>query len=197
MSRRAWQRIVDGYEQYDPESMFDDNVCLYVVSKVMRGIAQTEKEEKQECPERKCSTLKRFGEYRMEIESGPCDSEMSASMLNGTAEGQLVAAYADADPAQRGGMSGKLKWAGSGATVVGRTLAMLNAGTHHDPLRDCEKCHTPGHAEGWLRGAIVEGDCTGGRVNGAISYNFEVGGEDNTKFAAVMEGLLIIQCHDD
>ena len=195
MSRRAWQRIVDGYEQWDPEAMFKDNVCLHVVSKVMKGIAQTEKEDRQECPER-CTTLKRFGEYRMEIGSGSCDSEMSRKMLNGQAEGELVAAYADADAAGRGGMSGRVRWQGDGATIVGRTLVMVNAGTHHDPLRDCEECHTPGHAEGWLRGAVVDGDCTGARVNGAISYNFEQGGEQ-TEFYAVLEGLLIIQCDDD
>ena len=193
MSREAWQRIVDSYENFEPERMFEDRVCLHTVSKVMRGRAVTEREEHQKCDD--CQTLKRYGEYRMEIESGPCDSDLSAKLLNGMAEGSAVTAYADADMSNRGGMSGRFKWGGAGSTVVGRTLSVLNAGTHHDPLKDCEKCHAPGHAEGWLRGAIVDGECTGCRVNGSISYDFEVGNDANS-FTAVFEGLLICQCDD-
>lgn len=194
MSRQAWERIVQAYESYEPERMFDDRVCLHTISKVMRGRAEAGREDVQECET--CTTLKRFSQYKMEIESGDCDSKMSRGMLNGVAEGEAVSAFADGALDQRGGISGRFKWAGSGATVVGRNFAILNAGTHHDPVSRCEECHAPGHAEGWLRGAIVDGDCTGCRIAGAITYNFKQDGEV-AEFEAVLEGLLICQCDDD
>lgn len=198
MSREAFERIVRAYEEWDPGRMYEDRVCLHVISKVFTGRSETERQDVQECET--CKTLKRYGQYKLEVESGPCDSEMSAKMLNGVMEGEAVAAYAEATLDQRGGMSGRFKWGGGGATVIGRSMAILNAGTHHDPIRDCEECHQPYHAEGWLRGAVVDGDCTGARVNGAVSYNVDPIGpaEDSTGAAiiGVFEGLLIIQCDD-
>lgn len=193
MSREAWQRIVDGYQGFDAARMYEDEVCLYAVSKMIRGETAVQQQDVQKCPD--CQTLKRAGEYRMEIESGPCDSDKSRSLLDGQAQGQLVAAYEDGDETKRGGMSGNLQWQGAGSMMYGRTFAVLNAGTHHDPVADCERCATPGHAEGWLRAAVVEGECKGCRVNGAITYKFERR-NGGVAFYAVLEGLLICQCND-
>ncbi len=193
MSREAWQSIVDSYNHFDPKSMYRDPVCLHDVSKIIKGKSLVREQDVQRCPD--CKTLKRMGEFKMEIQSGPCDSKQSASMLNGVAEGQLVSAYRDADLSMRGGLSGKFDWKGEGAILVGRIMAVLNAGTHHDPVTECEECHMPGHAEGWLRAAIMEGDCAGCRVNGAMTYRFDLSGE-TAEFYATLEGLLICQCND-
>ncbi len=193
MSREAWQKIVDSYNHFDPTSMYQDRVCLHDVSKVIRGESLVSDQDVQECPD--CKTLKRHGRFRMEIVSGPCDSEMSRKMLNGVAEGELVSAYGDADLSNRGGLSGNVKWQGEGASLVGRIMAVLNAGNHHDPVSECEECAMPGHAEGWLRAAIVDGDCTGCRVNGAMTYKLDLSGE-TAEFYATLEGLLICQCND-
>ena len=189
MSREAWQKIVNGAKGWNPEAMYGDYVCLEDVSKVIRGESRVGEQDVQQCPN--CKTLKRLGEFRMEIESGPCDSKQSASMLNGQAQGRLVTAYRDGDMSNRGGLSGMIEWQGQGAVLLGRTFAMLNAGTHYDPVsRGCEECHAPGHAEGWLRAAIVEGDCEGCRVNGSIAYQFRAS-DEGSEFMATFEGLLI------
>lgn len=194
MSREAFGRIVQAYENFDAGSMYSDQVCLPTVSKLIRGRSRVEREDKQQCPDG-CVTLKRLGEFEIEIVSGPCDSEVSKATLDGEMRGELVAAYAGGDPDARGGISSRFKWAGAGSSVVGRTLAVTNAGTHHDPLRDCEKCDQPHHAEGWLRGAIVDGQNEGARVNGALSYNVDPG-DGGASFIGVFEGLLIVQCSD-
>jgi hypothetical protein len=194
MSREAFEKIVAAYEGYDPRSMFSDEVCLHAVSKVMRGRSAVEEHDVQKCAD--CSTLMRWGHYEIEIASGPCDSEQSKEMLNGMGQGQLVAAYEDGDTTKRGGMSGTIDWQGSGAVLQGRIFAVLNAGTHHDPVTACEKCAFPGHAEGWMRAAVVEGDCRGCRVNGASTYRFDAD-EGGATFYAAFEGLLICQCHAD
>lgn len=194
MSREAFMRIVDAYESFDTESMYSDRVCLFPVSKLIRGESRVAREDKQECPDG-CVTLKRLGEFRIEVVSGPCDSEISRDTLDGMMEGELVAAYTGGDPDARGGISTRFKWAGQGSSVVGRSLAMVNAGTHHDPLRDCERCDEPHHAEGWLRGAIVDGRNEGARVSGSVSYNVDPV-DGGAEFVGTFEGLLIVQCAD-
>ncbi len=193
MSRVPWQNIIDSYNKFDPKAMYEDRLCLHDVSKVIHGQSVVGNQDVQKCPE--CKTLKRLGKFEMRIDSGPCDSEMSAKMLNGSATGELVSAYRDAELSMRGGLSGTVDWKGEGAALVGRIMAILNAGTHYDPVARCEECHAPGHAEGWLRAAIVDGDCTGCRVNGAMSYRFDLEGE-TAEFYATLEGLLICQCGD-
>ncbi len=194
MSREAFKRIVEAYHNYDPKRMYEDLVCLHDVSKIIRGRTLVQDQDVQKCDD--CSTIKRLGEFMMEIGSGPCDSEQSRAMLNGEAQGQFVVAYRDGDLSNRGGLSGTIEWRGEGAQLLGRTFAVLNAGTHHEPLPHCEECHTVGHAEGWLRAGVVDGDCEGCRVNGAITYHFDLSGE-TAQFEAVFEGMLICQCGND
>ena len=194
MSRAAFERIVQSYQSFDARSMFSDEVCLHTVSKVMQGRSVVDEQDVQKCPD--CQTLKRAGRYEIRIESGPCDSKQSREMLNGMAQGMLVAAYEDGDQTKRGGMSGNIEWQGSGAVLQGRIFAMLNVGTHYPQVADCEECAFPGHAEGWLRAAVVEGDCRGCRVNGASTYRFQAS-DEGAEFEATFEGLLICQCNAD
>ncbi len=195
MSVEAFRKIVGGYESWEPSRAFADVVCLHEVSKLIRGEYRVGREEKQECGDPKCVTLKRHSEFRMEVVAGPCDSDMSRETLDGMVEGELVAAYKDADPTGRGGVTGRFKWDGAASALVGRTFAVLNAGTHHDPLRDCEECHTPHHAEGWLRAAIVDGHNEGCRVAASIAYNFDPSGDGSAgEFIGTIEGVLTCQC---
>ncbi len=191
MSREAFERIVEGYRNFDPRRMYEDRVCLHDVSKIIEGRTLVSAQDMQECDN--CHTVKRMGDFEMKIGSGPCDSELSKELLDGSAHGQFVAAYRDGDVANRGGLSGSIEWLGSGGQLLGRTFAVLNAGTHHEPLPHCEECHAVGHAEGWLRAGIVDGEHEGCRVNGSIAYQFDLSGE-TASFEAVFEGMLICQC---
>ena len=98
-------------------------------------------QDKQGCEEPSCQTLKQGGQFQAEVVGGPCDSEPSKA-LDGTLEGSFVAAYKDGDTTNRGGQTGKLKWQGAGAALVGRMRGIVNAGTHYPPVGECEKCYT-------------------------------------------------------
>lgn len=197
MSKEAFLRIIDAYESWEPGRAYDDVVCLHEVSKVIKGEYRVGREDKQECSRLDCVTLKRFIEYRMEVASGPCDSEESKKSLNGAIEGEAVGANKDGDHDARGGLSGRFKWQGDGSSLVGRSFAMTNAGTHHDPLKDCEECHQPGHVEGWIRAAIVDGHNEGCRVAASVAYNFDRSGDGmQGMFVGTIEGVIICQCED-
>ena len=94
----------------------------------------------------------------------------------------------------RGGHTGRFKWGGAGSTLVGRLRGVSNAGTHYPPASDrCEECKFPGHAEGWIRAAVVDGHSEGCRVAASYTLRFDLS-EGGATFEGTLEGLLICQC---
>ena len=189
MSREAYETVVRDYETFDPREAYADKICVYEVSKVIRGEFRVEEHGTQECGEPSCKTLKQAGEARAELRPGPCDSKESAA-LTGMLEGTFVSAYKDGDTTNRGGQTGKFKWVGAGSELIGRMRGVVNAGTHYPPVDECERCHTVNHVEGWLRAAVVEGTHRGCRV--AATYALKLDTEGG--FEGTLEGLLVCQC---
>ncbi len=196
MSREAFELMVQDYRTWDAADAYADKVCLYEVSKILRGEAEVVQTETQECSEpSKCKTLKRHSRFRMELEPGPCDSPVSKETLSGKAEGDIVGVFVDGDMTKRGGHTGAFRWVTGSSELVARMRGVSNAGTHHEPVDECEKCYVPGHAEGWLRAAVVEGHSEGCRVAGSYAMKFDIS-EGGTTFTGTLEGLLICQCSE-
>ena len=189
MSREAYEAVIRDYQTFDPREAYTDKICVHEVSKVIRGEFRVEKQDRQDCEKPKCYTRKQGGEFRAEVESGPCDSAPSKA-LDGMLGGPFVAVYKDADTTNRGGQTGKVKWQGAGSELVGRMRGVINAGTHHPPVDECEKCFTLNHVEGWLRAAVVEGEHQGCRVAAMYALKLDTRGG----FVGTLEGLLICQC---
>jgi hypothetical protein len=189
MSREAYEVVMRDYETFDPPEVYADKICVYEVSKVIRGRFRVAEHGAQDCDHPSCHTLKQAGDFEAELEAGPCDSEQSKA-LSGKLEGPFVAAYKDGDTTNRGGQTGKFKWSSGGTVLVGRLRGVINAGTHYGPIGDCEKCYTLNHVEGWLRAAVVEGDHEGCRL--AAMYALKLDTEGG--FVGTLEGLLICQC---
>ncbi len=162
MSRQAFDAVVSDYETFDTREAYADRICVHEVSKGITGRFKVERQGAAGCEDPSCRTLKQAGEFTAEIDAGPCDSEQSKA-LNGTLEGQFVAAYENGETTNRGGQTGKFRWQGVDTEVVGRMRGIVNAGTHYHPIGDCEKCHSVNHVEGWLRAAVVEGTHQGCR----------------------------------
>lgn len=189
MSREAFEAVIKDYETFDPREAYADKICVYEVSKVVRGRFAVEEQDKQGCEAPACHTLKQGGEFQAEIQSGPCDSEPSKA-LDGVLSGPFVAVYKDGDSTNRGGQTGKFRWQGAASGLAGRMRGVINAGTHYPPVDDCEKCYTLNHVEGWMRAAVVEGEHEGCRV--AAMYALKLDTEGG--FVGTLEGLLICQC---
>lgn len=189
MSREAYEAVIRDVQTFDPREAYADRICVHEVSKVLEGRFRLEEHEVQGCEQPSCKTLKQTGIFQVRLEAGPCDSRESA-VLTGKLEGTFVAAYKDADTTNRGGQTGSFKWQGTGSELVGRMRGIVNAGTHHYPVDDCEKCHTVNHVEGWLRAVVVGGEHEGCRV--AAMYALKLDTEGG--FQGTLEGLLICQC---
>lgn len=189
MSREAYKAVIEDFRTFDPGEAYADQICVYEVSKRIAGRFHVQAQDAQGCERPACKTLKQSGEFEAEVESGPCDSPESKT-LDGALRGQFVAAYKDADTTNRGGQTGRFEWRGAGSALVGRMRGVVNAGTHYQPVGDCEKCHEVNHVEGWLRAAVREGEHEGCRVSG--SYTLELDNEGG--FRGTLEALLICQC---
>ena len=189
MSREAYEAVIEDFKTFEPREAYADEICVYEVSKRVAGRFEVERQDIQGCKQPACKTLKQGGEFKAEVERGPCDSPESKA-LDGALRGQFVAAYKDADTTNRGGQTGRFEWRGAASRLVGRMRGVVNAGTHYPPVNDCEKCHTVNHVEGWLRAAVTEGEHEGCRV--AAMYALELDNEGG--FRGTLEGLLICQC---
>ena len=189
MSRETFEAVIRDYKTFDPGEAYADKICVHEVSKRIRGRFKVAEQGRQDCESPSCHTLKQVGEFEAELEPGPCDSGPSEP-LTGLLEGQFVSAYGDADTTNRGGQTGRFRWRGSGAELVGRMRGIVNAGTHYPPVDECEKCHTVNHVEGWLRAAVVEGTHQGCRVSASYTLKLDTEGG----FVGTIEGLLICQC---
>ena len=197
MSEQAFNRIRGDFENWHYERVYDDHMCLYEISKTVDGRFDIERRDVQTCPDG-CETLKTYLVGGGEVSTyEQCDSEVSASILDGTwDEMEAVRAAIDGDWTRRGGVAGKLVWNGAGGTVQCLFNAISRAGTHHWPVAaagECEECDNDNHWEGWIRGAVVEGEYEGSTLFAAFAFNMD---QQNgvVAFSGTVEGVLIRQC---
>ena len=134
----------------DPRELYNRRVCLYPVSKDIKGEFKLLDRDVQKCEEKKCVSLKADWLMKSELHSHkPCDSD-AAQALDGVFHvRQLVNAFVDGSGENRGIHTGMFEWHGNGAVVRGSLSGVTNAGTHRKPaFDDCQKCHAPGYMEG-------------------------------------------------
>jgi hypothetical protein len=140
----------------DPRYILDQRMCLYPVSKDLKGELRLEETELEECEERKCKTLKTVHLLKVTVKAHrPCDGR-EARMLNGTLVSRdLASAFVDGDGRLRGFHGGHFRWLGSNLLATGTLSGVTNAGTHRKPFDPaCQECKAPGFLEGRLCGVI-------------------------------------------
>jgi hypothetical protein len=150
-------------ENLDPGTYYKERICMWQVSKDLRGEFQVANQERQQCGKPDCLTLK--GQVRLKAQARshvPCDS-VTARPFDGDIEGEIVFAYIE-DGHRRGYHVGKIKWGSATSTLIGQLSGVTNAGTHRRPLPDCEPCDRRGHMEGRLDAVVVDGMPPGGRL---------------------------------
>ncbi|HEY8505326.1 MAG TPA: hypothetical protein VIL46_12140 [Gemmataceae bacterium] len=181
--------------QVDLGRAFEEKVCLAAVSKNLKGDLSDRKREEQKCQKPECVTLKILYRLRVEVRGQrPCDTPESQKLLDGRLEAELVAAF-DKDGTGRGTHAGNFKWGGAGSTVAGRMSGVTNAGTHRDPLMECERCDARGHMEGELEGVVVDGAHKGCRVTGTYVIQFDPSkGGTGSAVQGTLEANLICPC---
>ncbi len=197
MSQAAFQHIVNEFDTWNPAGPYEDVLCLRAFSKDVSGEIVRERREIQECPALDCSSVKSYFVGTADAVSGPCDDVPD---LDGSWNDlEAVRAGLGTTPEGRAGNTGRFVWTSAAGTVHVRFYGMARAGTHRAPFfADCEECHVPYHWEGWLRGAVVDGEHQGCRIWATYAINVDpVGEEDVGSISGAVEGLLACQCNPD
>jgi hypothetical protein len=181
-------------ETLDLTPWYAERICMWAVSKDLRGEFADTKWEDQECRRPDCLTHKGQLIFKVEVTPHfPCDSVASRA-FDGGIKGELVFTYI-ANGYGRGYHIGKFEWYGSTSTLIGRMSGMTNLGTHRSPLAPCEQCDRRGHMEGRLDAVVVDGDHKGCCVRATYVIDFDPGFHvQNTAILGTMEGVLICPC---
>jgi hypothetical protein len=131
-------------ENLDLATYYKERICMWQVSKDLRGELRVADQERQQCSKPDCLTLKGHVKLKAQARSHvPCDSVV-ARPLDGDIEGEIVFVYIE-DGHRRGYHIGKIKWGSPTSTLIGQLSGVTNAGTHRKPLPDCEPCDRRGH----------------------------------------------------
>jgi hypothetical protein len=100
----------------------------------------------------------------------------------------------------RGFHSGDFRWDFGRLPVFGRMSGITNAGTHHEPVMECQRCNDPGFLQGRLCGTIAraEDDALRGAqifANYAIRVDRIAGdGIPGQDVRGTIEGVLVRGC---
>jgi hypothetical protein len=188
------QQLQKEIETLDSKLSYEEKICMWAVSKDLRGEFTDAESENQECRRPSCLTHK--GRLRLKtrvIPHRPCDS-VASHAFDGDMEGELVFAYID-NGHGRGYHSGRIEWRGRASRLIGRMSGVTNAGTHRNPLAPCEPCDRRGHMEGRLDAVVVDGEHKGCRVLATYAINFDASFRvQNTAILGTLEGVLICPC---
>lgn len=186
----------------DPRLIRDERMCLYPLSKNARGQLHLRDDERQECPERTCTTLKTMHLLELDVRSNKtCDSR-EAGVFNGTLVSRdLASAFARGDGRLRGFHAGHFRLEqGLNVLVTGELSGVTNAGTHRKPFDPaCQDCNAPGFMEGRFCAVIRRArqktfvGCTlVGMYKLQLSDSAERGGDGPIQ--GVMEGVIVCGC---
>jgi hypothetical protein len=185
------QHLRKEIESRDLGGYYQERICIWPVSKDLRGELGVADQERQQCSK---STLKGHVTLKAQVHHhAPGDSIISRP-LDGEMEGEIVFAYID-DGEVRGYHIGKVEWRAGGSTLIGQLSGVTNAGTHRRPLPDWELRDPRGHMEGRLDAVVTEGEHKGCRLVAAYAIDFDPGTQiRSTHFLGTLEGVLLCDC---
>jgi hypothetical protein len=183
-------------ETFELEPSYVERICMWVVSKDLRGEFTFTNLEDQECRRTSCMTHK--GQLILKVRvmpHFPCDAVASRA-FDGDIKSELVFAYIE-NGYGRGYHLGRLEWYGSTSHLMGRMSGVTNAGTHRNPLAPYESCDRRGHIEGRLDAVVVDGDHKDCRVIATYVIDFDPSLKAaGSGLLGTLEGVLICPCED-
>jgi hypothetical protein len=139
--------------------MLEQRMCVSPVSKIVKGRITDPEPERRECDDPKCLSLTTRQLLELLLDPFECDDpEVSRPLLNGVLQVVDLVHVFDRSGDGRGFHSGDFRWEAGRILVFGRMSGITNAGTHHEPLQECQRCNDPGFLQGRLCGSIARAD---------------------------------------
>jgi hypothetical protein len=136
--------------------MLEQRTCVTALSKrIDRGrIGDPERERRQCDDEPRCLSLTTRQSLELDLRTFACEEEPEASILGVIRVLDLIHVF-DGSADGRGFHSGDFRWESAGLLAFGRMSGITNAGTHHEPVMECQECRSPGFLQGQLCGSIA------------------------------------------
>jgi hypothetical protein len=187
----------------DHRKLWQTRMCLFPVSKDLRGELQLIDSELQECNIQQCRTFKTEHMLTVDVvrnhRDERCDSNLAEGLNGRLVVCPLVTALID-DGENRGTHTGDFVWQGATARVEGVLSGMTNVGTHRGQPFDpsCQDCFQPGFMEGRLCGQIVrttEERLVGCTVTAAYRLQFDASQSfGDSGVEGTLEGVIVCAC---
>jgi hypothetical protein len=188
------------YQNWDSGELMKEPMCIGNVSKILKGSIGSD-HIFQKCEDPECAVEKQsIGLFDCVLESYKCESEWSRKNIYGKLAGSIVAMY-NGNNEKRGLHTGKFTLTepnNDRVIVEGTLVGICNAGTHHEPVKDCEKCDQKDRWLGQIRGVIRP------KKSGDIpcvmlaEYAFDVKYKNRERNAATiigtLEGVHVCEC---
>jgi hypothetical protein len=188
------ERLHKEIETLDIGYPFKERICMWAVSKDLRGEFHVADQDEQRCKRPGCVTLKAMLEFKVQVASHRACDSVAAQVFDGTIDGKLLFALIE-NGYGRGYHVGQFDWVGAKSNLVGRMSGMVNAGTHRSPAAQCEPCDRRGHMEGRLDAVVVDGEHKGCRVLATYVIDYDTSHQaQDTGIIGTLEGVLICPC---
>jgi hypothetical protein len=177
----------------------DRIVCVFPLSKDLKGELDLVESEPESCRRLRCKTLETLHHLKLEVLRHDCDSDVAAALDGTLSSGDLVHKFADADGNNRGVHEGTFRWSGSGAKATGTLKGITNAGTHRPPaFKECQRCDDRGVMEGLLVGTIRSARdrrLVGCTIQAAYRLRFDPGTDGGRGgVQGTLEGAIVCDC---
>jgi hypothetical protein len=188
------QHLKSEIESRDLGGYYQERICIWPISKDLRGELGVADQERQQCSKSDCLTLKGHVRLKAQVHHhAPGDSIMSRP-LDGELGGEIVFACVD-DGELRGYHIGRVEWRAGGSILIGQLSGVTNAGTHRRPPPDWQPYDPPGHIEGRLDAVVADGEHKGCRLVAAYAIDFDPGAQARSMpFSGTLDGVLLCGC---
>jgi hypothetical protein len=186
----------------DPSTMREQKVCLFAVSKDLKGKIGSPEAKASKCKEPACATLLTGQKLTLKVTAHPVCDTPESKPLDGDIEVEDFVHRFATDGRGRGFHSGRFRWKSGKTLIEGDLSGVSNGGLHREPPhKACQRCRAAGADEGTFCGTVIETDQSelkDAQVFGAYLLQFKrpTGDKGIPSGAAngTLEGVLIRPC---
>ena len=177
-------------------------MCLYSISKDVKGELRLIDSVTEECGTPRCVTLKVIDFVRADASTHrQCETDQGQYFNGDLKIYDLTHAFINGSSKQRGFHGGKFRLGGVAGTIDGTISGMTNVDTHRQPLPDAPEpndCDVPRLMEGRFCGTIQrarDDSLVGAQAIGTYRFFvFDGFDPERSDIVGTMEGVIVVTC---
>jgi hypothetical protein len=177
-------------------------MCLYSISKDIKGELRVIDRVSEECGDPRCVTMKVIDFVQAEASSNKnCESDQGRYFNPELKIYDLTHAFVDGDPKRRGFHGGSFRLGGQAGIIDGTISGMTNVNTHRRPFfegPEPDDCDVPFLMEGRFCGTVQrarDDKLVGAQAIGTYRFRLEEGFDaEKSSIVGTMEGVIVVSC---